>query len=391
VGKSSRLAKWFGKRSTRSSLPHICLASIPLQTSEHLAAVAQQATAAGFDVCWLHLERPDSLSSASAAHTAGVVDPGDLLAMTSPELLEAHFAATRPVAIFLQTPYPEHYPDWFWQSAWIDRACFAGYGATLSTWDHGLYELPVLHDCAWLLAESEFNQRKYLDHGNDPSRVVLTGNPLMFELRARLAEEGERGSDGASILWAPHWTTTWFEHARGFSRWREAVVPLLEYARLHPEFTVIARPHPLLLDRFIELAADGAAAIDTEERALHDLLALENVTISDRSFVDDIVRSDALVTDGVSIIAYYAATGKPLAIMRDGDSPPFNEVGELLCGASDLQADAPALALWLAENGDRSFSDRSAARQELSARVHPTWSDSPIALWSAKAGLSPTR
>jgi hypothetical protein len=366
---------------------HLCLASIPLQTSEHLAAIANQATAMGFDVCWLLLESPGALSSSSATHTASIIDSVHFYPIETAEGLEAHFSVSRPVAIFLQTPYREHYPEWFWQSKWLDRMCFAGYGASLSTWEHGLYDLPSLHDCAWLLAESDFTQKKYADHGNRPDRIVVTGNPLMYELRGRLADPNAQDPDSKAVLWAPHWTSAWFGLARGFSRWREAVVPFLEFARLHPEITILARPHPLLLDRFVELSDDLSLASDREERGLGELLALENVVISDRSFVDDILRSDALVTDGVSIIAYYAATGKPLAIMRDADSPPFNQVGESLCAMSDLLPNAASLAAWLANQVDQSFAETSVSRQELSSLVHPTQTDSPISIWAAHAGL----
>lgn len=379
------------RRAPVTSRPHLCLASIPRQTSEHLAAIANQATALGFEVCWLLLEMPSARHPSSATHSAGGVDSEHLLAMKTFEQLEGHFTANQPIAIFLQTPYPEHYPEWFWKSEWLDRMCFAGYGATLSTWDHGLYQLPVLHDCAWLLAESDFNRQKYADHGNDPARIVVTGNPLMYELRSRLAGRDSRETDPKTLLWAPHWTSTWFEHARGFSRWRAAVVPILEFARLHPEITVLARPHPLLLDHFVEVAADPSLASDADDRALRELLALENVELSDRSFVDDILRADALVTDGVSIIAYFAATGKPLAIMRDVDSPPFNEIGELLCAESDLQPDSASLAQWLSGQAERSFTGVSPARVELSSLVHPTWPKSPISIWAAQAHLTPGR
>lgn len=365
--------------------PHLCLASLPLQTSEHLAAVADQATAIGFDVCWLLMELPRALPAATSTLSAR----SNFRTIETSEQLEKHFSANQPVAIFLQSPYPEHYPEWFWQSGWHDRICFAGYGATLSTWDFGLYGLPTLHDCAWLLAESEFNRRKYVEHGNDGDRVVVAGNPLMYELRASLAELEPQGprTSRKTVLWAPHWTSSWFGHPRGFSRWREAVVPLLEFAKLHPEITVLARPHPLLLDRFVKLADDESLASDVEEHALRQLLALDTVALSDRTFLDDILRSDALVTDGVSIIAYFAATGKPLAIMRDADSPPFNEVGELLCKMSDLLPDSASLAEWLRVQADGSFADFSASRQELSCQLHPTWADSPVSIWATHAGL----
>ncbi|HEY0258736.1 MAG TPA: hypothetical protein VGC18_02690 [Lacisediminihabitans sp.] len=367
------------------------MASIPLQTSEHLVAVADQAVAAGFEVCWLLFTPPHTLSSASAEQNADLMAGHAMQTITDVDELEAHYAEKDPAAIFLQTPYPEHYPEWFWQSSKRDRMCFAGYGATLSTWEQGLYQLPTLHNCRWLLAESEFNRRKYIEHGNDPSRIVVAGNPLMFELRSRLSRAPATENTPTTLLWAPHWTSTWFENARGFSRWREAVGPLYDFFREHPAIRLLARPHPLLLEKFVEVSASDADPDDTDEGTLRSLLALGNVTLSTSTFVDDIIRSNALVTDGVSIIAYYSATGKPLAIMRDADSPPFNEVGEQLCTESDLQPDSASLARWLDEQSSDGFGTISPARRELSARVYVPTKNSPISIWAAAAGIAGTK
>jgi hypothetical protein len=43
----------------------------------------------------------------------------------------------------------------------------------------------------------------------------------------------------------------------------------------------------------------------------------------------DIAKSDLLISDGVTILGYFGATGKPVVILRNKKyPPPFNAVGE---------------------------------------------------------------
>jgi hypothetical protein len=62
---------------------HICLASLPLNTAEHLAVLAREASDLGFEVCWLSFdseEMSDSSVEVDAAkalvmRTSGVQIP----------------------------------------------------------------------------------------------------------------------------------------------------------------------------------------------------------------------------------------------------------------------------------------------------------------------------
>ena len=352
---------------------HICLASLPLNTAEHLAVLAREASDLGFEVCWL------SFDSEEMSDSIGGLREGTT-AITSRDDFVAHLESHEPVAVFLQSTYPEHYPEWFWGVSAQTSFCFAGYGALLDTWEWGHYQLPSLKLCAWLLAESEFVRDKYVEHGNDPSRVVVTGNPLMYELRRRLSGSNETPSPRRTVLWAPHWSRTWFEYKRGYSRWEEAVQAVLQAAKGAAGVDFVVRPHPLFL-RQLELMTK-ATNRDRYTTAFQELLELDNVSFSTSGFVDDILRSDALLTDGIGIIAYFAATGRPMAVIQDSDSPPFNPAGQRLCRASEVVSDADEIAAWLSHMTVAPSIDISADRVALSLELYPTWTASPLSIWA---------
>lgn len=355
---------------------HICLASLPLNTAEHLAILAREASDLGFDVCWLSFdseEMSDSLGGLREGTTA----------ISSRDDFVAHLESHKSVAVFLQSTYPEHYPEWFWGVSAQTQFCFAGYGAILDTWEWGHYQLPSLKSCAWLLAETEFVRDKYLEHGNDPSRVVVTGNPLMYELRRRLSGSGETRAPRRTILWAPHWSMTWFEYKRGYSRWQETVHAVLQVAKDAASVDFVVRPHPLFLRQLSQgLDDDSGANSDEYTKAFHELLQLDNVSLSSSGFVDDILRSDVLLTDGIGIIAYFAVTGRPMAVIRDSDTPPFNSAGQRLVRASDVVSNTDEIAAWLSEKALGPSVPISADRVALSRELYPAWTASPLSIWA---------
>jgi len=349
---------------------HICLAALPLATIEHHAAIAHQAGALGLECCVL-----DATGDPGTAEMTGKLLPDVLLhSVESREDIRAHLRHSRSAAVFVQSPYPEHYPEWLWTEIYDRHLAYAGYGLNLSTWEQGLYGLETFARARYLLADSPFVAQKYLEHGAKRRQILLAGNPLLWELRNRLSSHRETDD---TVLWAPHWTSTWFENARGFARWRETVDVMLSHATNQPSSQMTVRPHPLLRK------AVESAATEPGIEVFQQLLALPNVTLSENSMVDDILGASRLLTDGVSIIAYFATTGRPLGVIRDQDSPRFNENGEAICAETRMLADADEIAAWLSA----APAPPDPKLLELSHRLHPTESESPIRLWARHAGV----
>jgi hypothetical protein len=354
----------------RTKSRHVCLAARPNSTIEHLQVIARQSIAEGLKPCWLDLGHEEGIRELAA-------DYDGFGAKTVPVHTEAalrrHFKRHRPVAIWVQTPYAEHYPDWFWSTAEEWPLSFAQYSITMMTWHYGLYQMPTIRQFKWILVENQTHGNGYLANGIPAERVILAGNPALYELRQRPASELEITND---LLWASHWSQDWFGE-RGFSRWREVAPVVLEWARAHPERQIVVRPHPLLHDRAVASADTDDAGV----RAYLDLFELPNVTLSDRSLVDDVAHSGALLSDGLSILAYFASTGKPLGMIHDDETPDYNDLGNAILGTSDELSTPAEIADWLDRLPELAPNEK---RRRMMDRLLPAFPESPIAIWNRR-------
>jgi hypothetical protein len=353
------------RRSAAATRKHLCFAARPIATIEHLQALAHQAAAAGFEVCWLDLGDDPAIDSFILDHGSPDAAPARV---HDARALRAHLRAHRPAGIWIQSPYAEHYPPWFWDVAEPAGLCFAGYAVTLTTWDHGHYGLDTYRRCAWVLTENGDERDRFLDHGVDAERVVVAGNAVLHDLRVLASEPA---SPSVDLLWAPHWLDDWFGEP-GFARWRETAPTLLAYALKNPGVEIVVRPHPFLPR--IVAAEDGSAAAS----AYRDLLELSHVRLSDVSMVDDVTRSRALLTDSLSLIVYFSQTGRPLGVVRNDGSPRLNAAGRALLEVSDVLPDQAAVEGWLAGLSTATTDER---RPATVAELYPDPGRSPIEVW----------
>lgn len=93
----------------------------------------------------------------------------------------------------------------------------------------------------------------------------------------------------------------------------------------------------------------------------------EKVELSSTSLISDCLHNDLLVTDGVSIIGFWATTGKPQAIMRRPDSPEFGPQIEGLRNQLDF-IDVSSLNLvdWVASKNDNLKNSRASNQEFIS-------------------------
>lgn len=290
--------------------------------------------------------------------------------------------------ILLQSPYPEHYPAWLLDIMMETASMYAGYGIPLSNWSTGHFETPLIHSTKYLIAGSRYEESGYIGANKD-AVVLLAGNPLLWRIRHINSMQDDKQAATRDLLWAPHWTTSWFG-SRGFARFDRAVGPIKEWAEENPARTVTVRPHPLLqsaLDtRHDKIYHPTASQLDDLLQSAqtleewNELLLLPNVLLSRNSFVHDVTTHKALITDGISIIAYFSATGKPICVYFDEQSPRFNDHGMQLLDCVDVVDSAHSLREWL----DSTKIDRlnvNEVRLDLSQSLFPTFSQSPIEIW----------
>ena len=371
--------------SKKSLGPHLCGAYLKFATKEHLDAVKSQA--AKVDATFCNLQFPkNSYSDLNYAGKKLI----DLHKYNSSASCSRHFKKTGSSALFVQSPYMEHYPEWFLSLISEVNFAYAGYSLNLVDYFPGQYGSPFIKNSKYLLAGSHNEYIGYQKHSNQNSHVLLTGNPLMYNLRERIKLSGSRENPPHILLWAPHWIQEWETSNNGFARWDIALDLIHQFALKNPENLVIFRPHPILrvaIQGYLNpnLKIKNNEVIKTQAKDSFKnllfrfglLLNLQNVEMSRESMIEDVLRANYLITEGVSIIGYWATTGKPIVVLRDESSPEFNEDGKTLLSAIAQVGDTDSLREWLKEIHQKERNIPNCDLIEISQTVHPTFQQSP--------------
>ena len=308
---------------------------MPIKTHEHLKVHAANLKAEGISTCFIALEEFDWTTFNDLQEVA-------ITLLTSADALSKHLRDHSSTAIVVQSPYFEHYPDFF-QSIFFEldiKKVFFGYGLPLNVWEQGQTRLPSFEGMTAFTSVIRANHRAARRvHGK---KVVFSGDALMHTIAAAFSVQSPSGDvDGSKrILWAPHWTQTWLDRdSKGFSRFSESISPILACLEARPEVEVIFRPHPLLelaiqqpvgTPTFLLSQAISTAGSISESNWRDDFENLKThprFIWSRESLFDDLNRTDVLLTEGVAIIGYWGVTGKPMIVWRDVNSPRLSRVG----------------------------------------------------------------
>ena len=365
-------------------ISHICGAYLSFATQEHMDALKIQGKSIGIKFCKSRFQRNEFSDAKYGTSRFNLNKP-----YVSKESLISHFLTTKSEAMFLQSPYPEHYPGWF---EGLDREisfAYAGYAIFLNDYYPGTYGSSIVQKSKYLLASSQDELNGYRAVAPSDAVVLLTGNPLMFQLRKKIAENQERSKRSVRILWAPHWTKSWIDSSEGFGRWEVGLEAIHIFARKNPDKEIVFRPHPLLRAAIaVELGEEKSLknreSIKTSDslsfkifiEGLREFFKLKNVKMSKHTMLQDVYRSDLLITEGISIIAYWATTGKPILVLRDSRSPKFSTEGELLLTKIEQTDNAAQILSWL--NSRSTFTDVNRELIALSESIHPTFNKSPL-------------
>ena len=110
-----------------------------------------------------------------------------------------------------------------------------------------------------------------------------------------------------TILWTPRWSTDKKIGGSNFFNYKDI---LLKFAKEHPNIKLILRPHPLMLNNFIET---GEMTKD-EVEAFKEYCRTENNLILDeeKEYNQTFWNSDILITDVSSIVPEYFITKHPI-------------------------------------------------------------------------------
>lgn len=341
-------------------------------------ALSEQIRGAGADVCQMKpVESADPGQDSDSSDEFGPHAVDQIM-------FQGHVDASRSKALIFQYPYLEKYPSWVGSALRTNNTVYAGYGIPLSTWEHGLYNGPIIKNLSIFIASSNRDAWK-MKTRNPTVRVLKAGNPLLWQLRNSPSPH----EVSIDVLWAPHWTQSWFDESAGYSTFLDLLPAMCMAVSKKPALKFVCRPHPLL-EKALWVAEGGdpqglpetvtqtaRALVDSPNFELwHTLTAAANFKISRSSMLQDICAARALISDGVSILAYWAATGKRVFVPRSKNTSRFNGDGNrlmktLLSGAPDEKN----LLSFLTEV--EIASEPLLDMQKVSRRLHPTGRVSP--------------
>jgi hypothetical protein len=358
---------------------HVCLARLNISTCDQIEIIGTHLSEIGVDYCFLGFE-----ANSFSMNTVDFEHHNDSITCNNREDLERTYATHDSRMLILQSPYPEHYPDWIMDCDDKVEFAFAGYALPLIDWINGHFQTPIIVRAKYLLAASEYEYSGYTKYGRRDAEVHLVGNSIMFELRRNLSKKVYiKPITNKMTLWAPHWSTSWIENTTGFNRFEEILPGMLDYFEENKNQKLIFRPHPILREALLAfpdaLVSREAQTVKNYSKntntknLLQKLLSLENVQLSNSNLTQDISSTDQLVTDGVSVISYWAATGKPMCLIRDQNTPKLSLDGEYLIKKMHKASNFEELRTWLSYN--TSIKRMTKRRSE---RVHPTFTRTPI-------------
>ncbi|MGH9441841.1 MAG: hypothetical protein ACRD16_06160 [Thermoanaerobaculia bacterium] len=258
-------------------------------------------------------------------------DPEPLL---PPEREAQRLRDLRPSAVFLASPYdgirheslapsrlglPVHYVDYFFR---IGPNAFGS-----------RFEDSFFRECSAVYVNNDYEAEQYSLAGVPESRLVRSGPPVLDHWDAAPPR-----AKTPTVLWCPWWSTRWDGSARGYSTFIPAYEAVLAEASRRPHMRFIFRPHPSL---WSELKSE-ALWTDEDARRFHERVAeLDNVTLAggvtptQRSafypdHIEQFEQAWAMVTDGMSFLAEFGYTGKPLLLTQARGNPGWNPVGQAI-------------------------------------------------------------
>ena len=145
------------------------------------------------------------------------------------------------------------------------------------------------------------------------------GHPMLDGISfSDQVQEGKR-----CVIYAPHWT---IESPATFSPYRYSTFlwngrEILAYAKAHPEFEWVFKPHPGLWNVLV----DGGVMTEAERASYYEAWGSVGTAVTSGGYEEVFRKSFAMITDCGSFLTEYASTGKPIIhlISRDNTLVPM--------------------------------------------------------------------
>ena len=194
------------------------------------------------------------------------------------------------------------------------------------------------------------------------NNLKAVGYPILNEIINNNLELKEELYNNC-IIYAPHhsFNGSWLQY--GTFDWNGEYI--LEYAKKHPEFKWVFRPHPDFKNAVINNNIMTESEINNYFAEWHKI----GIFYDKGDYVDLFKQSKCLITDCGSFITEYFVTKKPLIHLRNSNAKDYNGLNnvikESLYKAYNLDELKIALENILEKNDDKQLSSRLKLFEEL--------------------------
>lgn len=195
----------------------------------------------------------------------------------------------------------------------------------------------------------EFHKHAKLGETN----IIPSGLPKYEYISQKLINFKTEKKNSKVILWAPHHSFS--SNLLGFGTFIESYKKILKEIELLG-FSLIFRPHPLFEKK---LLATNKISLEEYSEFKKTIKGTPNFSFSQIADpIEDFNRSDMLLIDGISMLATYQLTGKPIVWIDSEQHSSFTSIGQLMIESvyrvpvSNMELLGPLLKELLIQNND---------------------------------------
>lgn len=221
-----------------------------------------------------------------------------------------------PDYVFYARPYNSQYPECYRSNVvcGYSNICYIPYAYSQTT--DGLFSASFNYGFALsaylsfvpskirlLECEKRFALQKMLN----TNKYVFLGFPRFDLLTAYSGKEAV--GEVKTFAWLPRWTVDKTENQKSSSFFKY-IDKFLEYMKEHQEAELIIRPHPLMFKVVVETGMMQKQEVEDLKARIN---SASNVYLDEtKSYIETLIKADALISDFSSLLMEYFVTGKPI-------------------------------------------------------------------------------
>lgn len=230
----------------------------------------------------------------------------------------------KPDIVFYDEPLPRIKNQTVKEISKYALPLYCTYGSCIS---NGENEYPIFgKEVFAYFVDNPYIKTKLLERGFKENNVIVAGQPKLDEYLKPINEQNIIWKTNKKrIIYAPHFSFFSSSTLRyGTFDWVYSFI--YEYAKNHPEYEFIIKPHPVLKRQIVH---QNLMSVSEMEQYFKNWAELENAQLMETgAYIDMFRTSDLLITDCNSFLYEYLPTLKPVIHLINAQSVGHNEFGQ---------------------------------------------------------------